>query len=178
MSKQVQINNVKELSVLKQTILETAENTSNKLKELLKSKMGIDLFHEIRFIEVGQDPLENRQLNLVEQLNQTFTYLASITAVEYLLEVHPENAPYILNLGTSSGYDVVSEDEMVIAETFAATSPLSNDKLKKDCARVSDQVGALNKYVFYYSPDKRNVDNVRGKFPDVRIVQLDLILNS
>ncbi|HBW38305.1 hypothetical protein [Desulfosporosinus sp. BICA1-9] len=174
MSKQVQINNAEELAKLKLSILETAESTTTKLKELLEHKKGIDLFHEIRFHEFGQDPLEDRALNLVEQLNQTFTYLTSLMATEYLLETHPEHAPFILNLGTSPGYDVVSKDEVVIAETFSAVSPSSNDKLKKDCIRVRAQTGALHKYVFYYSPDKRNVDNVRSKYPNVKIVLLDL----
>lgn len=156
----------------------TAESTTTKLKDLLEHKKGIDLFHEIRFLEFGQDPLEDRPLNLVEQLNQTFTYLISLMATEYLLEAHPEHAPYILNLGTSPGYDVVSKDEVVIAETFAAVSPISNDKLKKDCTRVSTQIGGLYKYVFYYSPDKLNTDCVGDKFPDVRIIQLDLNIGS
>lgn len=174
MSKQVRITNLKESAILKQRIMENTESTTTRLNELLENKMGIDLFHEIRFLEVGQDPLESRPLNLVEQLNQTFTYLTSLMAAEYLLKTHPEHAPYILNLGTSPGYDVISEDEVVIAETFAATSPISNDKLKKDCIKVSARTGALHKYVFYYSPDERNVDQVRSKFPGVRIIQLDL----
>jgi len=176
MNNRVQIFNVEELAALKLSIIETSESTTTKLKELLEHKKGIDLFHKIRFLEVGQDPLESRPLNLVEQLNQTFTYLTSLMAAEYLLEKHAEHAPYILNLGTSPGYDVVSKDEVVIAETFAAVNPISNDKLKKDCIRVSNQIGAVHKYVFYYSPDKRNVDNVRGKFPDVKIIQLELNL--
>lgn len=164
MSKQININNVEELAALKLSIMETADSTTTKLKELLEHKKGIDLFHEIRFHEFGQDPLEVRPLNLVEQLNQTFTYLSSLMAAEYLLEAHPEHAPYILNLGTSPGYDVVSKDEVVIVETFSAVSPLSNDKLKKDFTRVSAQKEALHKYVFYYSPDKRNIDNLGVSF--------------
>ena len=124
MSKRVQIFNAQELAILKFNIMETAERTTIKLKDLLECTKGIDLFHEIRFLEFGQDPLEDRPLNLVEQLNQTFTYLTSLMAAEYLLEAHPEHAPYILNLGTSPGYDVVSKDEVVIAETFAAVSPI------------------------------------------------------
>lgn len=174
MNKRVQVFNVEELATLRLRIMEAAESTTTKLKGLLEHKKGIDLFHEIRFLEFGQDPLESRPLNLVEQLNQTFTYLTSLMAAEYLLEMHPEYAPYILNLGTAPGYDVVSKDEVVIAETFSAVSPISNEKLKKDCIRVSAQTGALHKYVFYYSPNKCNVDIVRGKFPDVMIIQLDL----
>jgi hypothetical protein len=47
---------------------------------------------------------------LVEQLNQSFTYLASIAATAWLFEHHPENAPYILNLGTAPGSDIMSQD--------------------------------------------------------------------
>lgn len=113
----------------------------------------------------------------MEQLNQTFTYLTSFEATEYLIRAHPEHTPYVLNLGTLSGFDIVSNDGLVIAEVFAATSPLSNEKLKKDSIRVADAMESKYRYVFYHSPDKRNVDNIRRKFPNVKIVQLDLSID-
>jgi len=174
LNKQLEISNFQVIYDYKTVVLEAMENTKQKIKQLSNQKEAFDLFHDLRFSEVGQDPLEKRPLNFVEQLNQTFTYLASLQATEYLIKVHPENIPYILNLGTSPGFDIVSKDGLVTAEVFAATSPHSNDKLKKDCIRVADSKGPRHRYVFYYSPDNRNVDIIRDKFLNLKIVQLDL----
>ena len=80
----------------------------------------------------------------------------------------------MLNLGTSPGPDIISKDGAVVAEVFAATSPFRNDKLKKDSNRVIGFKESVHKYVFYYSPGNSSVDNLRDKFPNVKIIQLDL----
>lgn len=98
---------------------------------------------------------------LIEQLNQSFTYLASIEAAKWLLERHPDHAPYNLNLGTTPGSDIESEDGEVAAETFAATHPDSNDKLRKELEKVR-ATSARHQYVFYLSPveTKRTSEDV------------------
>ncbi|MGE0273772.1 MAG: hypothetical protein AB7H88_15250 [Vicinamibacterales bacterium] len=64
----------------------------------------------IRFEPIGSDPLTpERRLNFVEQINQTFTYLASLEAARWLLTEHPECAPLVLNLGTLGGSDIESQ---------------------------------------------------------------------
>jgi hypothetical protein len=174
--KRIVIHDTQELTERKHLINKTAERTTLALKELLYNKAGIGLLHDVRFLEIGQDPLRDRPLNFVEQLNQTFTYLTSLQATEYLMRVHKDHKPYILNLGTSPGFDIISEDGLVIAETFAATSPMSNEKLKKDCERVQNAIGVQYKYVFYYSPSNQDINRVKTKFPDVNIVRLHLEL--
>lgn len=73
---------------------------------------------------------------MIEQINQTFTYLASIDGARWLLREYPECAPLVLNLGTQSGFDIESSCGRFVAETFAATDPKSNDKLRKDLAKL------------------------------------------
>jgi len=102
---------------------------------------------------IGCDPMNaERPLNLIEQLNQTFTYIASARAARILFEKHPGAAPFTLNLGTAAGSDIESEKEGgVAAEVFAAVNTSNNKKLKKDIAKVSATTARF-KYVFYMCP--------------------------
>lgn len=133
-------------------ITASAEATTGRLRVLLESSSGLDVLARLKFTPAGCDPLDpSRELNAVEQINQTFTYLACLAAVRWLLTKHPANAPYTLNLGSSPGSDIASSDGLVAGEVFAATHPDSNDKLRKDF----DKIGlsrADHKYVFYLSP--------------------------
>lgn len=47
---------VQELATLKLGIMETAESTTNKLKDLHEHNKGIDLFHEIHFTNLARIP--------------------------------------------------------------------------------------------------------------------------
>ena len=66
------------------------------------------ILKKLRYETVGHDPLTGQPLNLVEQLNQTFTILVSLRAVEKLIELYPEVGGFCLALGTCSGRDIVS----------------------------------------------------------------------
>jgi hypothetical protein len=86
------------------------------------------------------------------QLNQTFTILVSLRAVERLIEMHPEANGFRLALATSSGRDIESvEPNLVASEVFSATHPGSNQKLKKDIARLASDP-ARHRYVFFAAP--------------------------
>jgi hypothetical protein len=122
--------------------------------EWLRSFAGepMALLKTLRFETVGHDPLTGEPLNVVEQLNQTFTILVTLRAVEKLIELHPDADGFRLALGTSSGRDIESVvPDMVAAEVFSATDPNSNQKLKKDLARLSADP-ALHRYVFFAAP--------------------------
>jgi len=110
------------------------------------------LLKAMRFETVGHDPLTGAPLNVVEQLNQTFTILVTLRAVERLIELHPDAGGFRLALGTSSGRDIESVvPDLVAAEVFSATHPASNQKLKKDLARLSGDP-ARHRYVFFAAP--------------------------
>lgn len=100
-----------DLETMEQAVLASAQTSLAKLQELLTRDGGLSALAALKFGEAVCDPLDSsRSLNLVEQLNQSFTYLASIAATAWLFEHHPENAPYILNLGTAPGSDIMSQD--------------------------------------------------------------------
>ena len=109
---------------------------------------------QLKFQQVGCDPLnQSRQLNLIEQLNQTFTYLASFNGAEFLFSRHPNVQSLTLNLGTSSGSDIETlEDGGIAAEVFAAVTPRNNRKLVNDIEKVST-TEARHRYVLFMSPE-------------------------
>lgn len=91
-------------------------------------------------------------LNLIEQLNQTFTYLATAKALRLLLQLDPTLAPFTVNLGTTAGSDIESARHGgLAAEVFAAVNTSNNRKLAKDLAKVA-RTNAHIKYVFFMCP--------------------------
>ena len=107
----------------------------------------------MKFGGIGFDPLDSdRKLNLIEQINQSFTYLASFYALETLFTEYPELAPFKLNLGTAAGSDIESECGGLAAEVFASVTPTNNQKLKKDINKVLETNAKL-KFVFFICPN-------------------------
>ena len=99
-----------DLDLLESKIVASAESTATAIKLVLNNYKAIHALAILKFSESGRDPLDHkRPLNIIEQLNQSFTYLASIAAARWLLEHHPSCAPLILNLGTTSGPDIISQ---------------------------------------------------------------------
>lgn len=84
-----------------------------------------------------------------------------------LIEMHPEANGFRLALATSSVRDILSvEPNLMAAEVFSATRPGSNQKLKKDIARLALDP-ALHRYVFFAAPDYQSgrltrLETVRG----------------
>jgi hypothetical protein len=112
----------------------------------------MELLSKLRFETVGHDPLTGDALNVVEQLNQSFTIMASLRAVERLLQLHPDSGGFRLALGTSSGRDIESmRPGLAAAEVFSATHPQSNRKLSKEIARMARD-SSLHRYVFFACP--------------------------
>lgn len=173
MSKVRTIKAIDEAILLRNNVLESAEIAKLNIISIASKNSALDLMYNLKFKEIGIEPLENKPINLIEQLNQMFTYLVSIEAVIYLMKIYPEMS-FTLNLGTSSGYDIESVDRTVIAEAFSATSPKSNGKLKKDVTRLNLNDNALHKYSFYYSDVDYPVyvENLKRSYPDVNIIKV------
>lgn len=159
-----------DVRVLENEIRVASKGAMFALRGLLADGDALRLLEAVKFEKMGWDPLEpTRPLNFIEQVNQTFTALVSVRAVEYLFEHHPEAAPFRVNLGTAPGSDIESLDGSVAGEVFAATHPGSNGKLKKDIAKVA-AVAAIHRYVFFHCPGDYTTDVRDG----VRVVPLAL----
>jgi hypothetical protein len=165
-----QIRDIGQIEVLRKAIAAAATNSAVVIAELVASRPPIQVLVQMKFHELGYHPIENRRLNLIEQVNQTFTYLVSLAAAAQILDRHPGSAPILLNLGTSAGSDVESTSQGVAAEIFAAVSPANNRKLAKDMAKVA-RTTAVHKYVFFYCPGAGCPPNLRPP-PGVRVVPL------
>jgi hypothetical protein len=146
----MEIHSPSELDDLERKVLAAAERAVTEIR--LAGGAGIEFLRRLTFEECGRHPMEDRALNLVEQVNQTFTYLASFRAAKELFRLHPEVRGLRLNLGTKAGSDIEDVERVVLAaEVFAAVRPQSNRKLFKDINKVASSLAA-NKYVFFLAP--------------------------
>jgi len=159
----IEIRTLEELRTSREHVVRAAEAAAEKIKSL--DVGGLSFMEVLRFARIGVHPKDGETpLNLVEQLNQTFTYLVSFAAVDQLFKLKLADGGYHLNLGTSSGPDISSVAEGVVAaEVFTAVDPKNNQKLKKDIEKVG-QTEAKHRFVFYYSPsaDVASVSEVYG----------------
>ena len=131
--------------------LETsAEVSMLSIANLAADNDAMSFLYECKFHENGFDPLDStKPLNFVEQLNQTFTYLASFKGAEFIFSKHIDVKSLTLNLGTSKGFDIEgSEGDTVTAEVFASVNPDNNSKLLRDIFRVATAKTKF-KYVFF-----------------------------
>lgn len=165
--------NKKQVQELREQLL---ARTQQSIDVLIAEKQGIELLRSIKFKKDGYDPLLQESTNFIEQVNQTFTYLVSLSAVELLMEKH-QGQQFRVNFGTKSGYDIESIDESIICECFAATKPTSNDKLKNDVIRLVSTTTATYKYVIYYVEEaqQQHVSNLRKKYEEVTIIPLEYV---
>ena len=155
-----------ELGRLRGMVTAAMTNAVAAIADLVASKTPIEVFVRMKFHELGFHPIENRSLNLIEQVNQTFTYFVSFAAAEQILFRHPGAAPICLNLGTSGGSDLESASQSVAAEIFSSVRRSNNRKLVKDVAKVAESRVA-HKYVFFYCPGEDCTPFHLERFPDV-----------
>lgn len=114
----------------------------------------IEALRRIRFEQIGFHPIERHPLNLIEQINQTFTYLVALKATNWLLDRHPEAGGFRLAPGAKAALplDIMSiEPDLVGAEVFAAVHPDNNRKLSSDLRKLGDAPSRY-RYAFFYSP--------------------------
>jgi len=114
----------------------------------------LDMLRRMKFEPIGFHPIEDRPLNLVEQINQTWTFAVALAATRQLLLLHPDAGGFHLAPGAhaSLALDIMSEVEgLVGAETFAAVTPRNNGKLAADLAKLATR-SEKHRYVFFMSP--------------------------
>jgi hypothetical protein len=93
-------------------------------------------------------------LNLVEQINQTWTYLVALAAARRLLALHPDSDGYRLAPGAHAvePLDIMSlADGLVDAETFAAVDAHNNRKLALDLEKMLNRK-EKHRYIIFMSP--------------------------
>lgn len=114
----------------------------------------LDMLKRMKFEPVGFHPIEDRALNVVEQINQTWTYFVAASAAKRLLEMHPDVGGFFLAPGAHASLelDIMSATPGEVgAETFAAVDPRNNRKLFLDLQKMSART-ERHRYVFFMSP--------------------------
>jgi hypothetical protein len=153
MTKRIVLTDTSEIVGYRDIIHFSSEQTRLQIAELSGNVDSLEFLYRMKFEALGHDPLVlERKLNLIEQLNQTFTYLASFRAAEVLFDQHKDISSLTMNLGTKSGWDIETQDGGgLVAEVFAAVTPENNRKLSKDIERVASS-HAKHRYVFFMCP--------------------------
>ncbi len=153
MTKQIVLTRDSDIEDYRESLCASAEQAKIKIAEIAGTESPLEFLFQLKFHALGCDPLvSSRQLNVIEQLNQTFTYLASLKGAEFLFARHPKVEHLTLNLGNKAGWDIETPDNGgVVAEVFAAVTPRNNCKLKKDLEKVSKAM-FKHRYVLFMSP--------------------------
>ena len=161
------VNTHEQVAQLRKTIVENATSAFSELKEFSQQTDALQFFASIKFVPIGKDPLTGVPLNLIEQINQTYSNLVVLAAAHDLIDRYPGKS-FDLQLGASSGFDVQSTDGEVVAECFAVTSVSSNDKMNKDCKKLMNS-GVAHKYIFFYTyqDSDKKLQNRYNKYPDI-----------
>lgn len=109
----------------------------------------------MKFAPIGSHPMEDRTLNLIEQVNQTFTYLVALRAVQLLLDWHPDAEGYRLAPGAHAPKGSLDIESLVPGlvgtETFAAVHPDNNRKLDRDLGKLAARAERF-RYIFFMAP--------------------------
>lgn len=123
------------------------------------------LFWEMKFRQMGRHPIEDRPLNLVEQINQTWTFVTALEATRILLkEFHAQT--FLLSPGAHAAlrFDIMNSNEDICAETFAAVTPDNNNKLERDIAKLEKAPSSIaHRYVFFISPANPNTERLENR---------------
>ena len=146
------VTSLADVEALEARVRKAADQASTALREL--ADQGLAHLYRLKFEQIGLHPLHGYPLNLVEQINQTFTCLVGLEAVRWLLQHHPDVGGFRLAPGAVPGFDVESLiPDRVQAATFAAVRPANNRKLEKDIQRLRDKGRAEHRYVFFTAPN-------------------------
>lgn len=137
-------------------LMDTVRGSAARVHDWIAAQTGdqLAMLKRMKFDPVGFHPIEGYQLNLVEQINQTWTYAVAIAAARQLLLLHPEAGGFRLAPGAhaSQPLDIMSvADGLVGAETFAAVHPSNNGKLDADLTKLASRL-EVHRYAFFMSP--------------------------
>lgn len=137
-------------------LIATIRASAQRAHDWIAAQSGdpLDMLKRMKFEPVGFHPVEDRALNVVEQINQTWTYFVAASAAKQLLELHPDVGGFHLAPGAHASLelDIMSaESGAVGAETFAAVDPRNNRKLYLDLQKMAARP-ERHRYVFFMSP--------------------------
>jgi hypothetical protein len=132
-------------------VIASAKELKKTLAKLCQEKNAFDLLRTFKFEHVGFNPERGEgKYHLIEQINQSMTYLTTACALKWLKAKHPD-LHWHGSLGPTGGTDIFSYDESVLCEVFAAVNETNNQKLKRDIKKVlkaESTSSSVTRYVF------------------------------
>jgi hypothetical protein len=154
----VQVKSNKEIEKQVQLVRTSAERTAQAMRMLLANEPeGLQVLKFIKFKDIGHHPFEDSKLNIIEQANLTFSYLAKFEAARWLFTKHSEllGKGLELNLTSTTGFDIESvEPDLLAAEVFCSSHPKMNNKVAQDIRHLAQSAsGVRHRYVFFSSPN-------------------------
>ena len=174
----IAVHSVAEVAPLIDRVRAAAARTVQAMTRLTASEPDVlEVLRQMKFTTMAWHPLEERALNLIEQVNQTWTCLVTLRALPFLFARHPEAGGFELNLGTEGGTDILSlAPGAVAAETFAAVHPMNNRKLPKDLRKLADACPHVRaRYVFFAAPGyKHERRHELERIPGIEVWSVDV----
>ena len=166
------VNSLEQINALRNAIAKNADTSYASVRKHIENMTPMQFFASVKFEKLGKDPISGEPQNLIEQINQMYSNMVVLAAAEDLLKQHP-GAGFVLQLGVSSGYDIESEDGIIVAECFAVTTVSSNRKLDKDCKKLLQSAAPIKCVYFYSALDsEEKLQNQQRKFPDIRFKRI------
>jgi len=137
-------------------LMEKVRTAAASVRDWMAGQTGdpLEILRRMKFEPVGFHPIRGHALNIVEQINQTWTYCVALAAARQLLLLHPDVEGFRLAPGAHAcqALDIMSVAEgRVGAETFAAVTPRNNGKLDADLLKLSTRQEE-HRYAFFMSP--------------------------
>ena len=136
--------------------LDQVRHAAAKIQKWIAAQDGdpLLLLRSMKFEPAGFHPILGHPLNVIEQINQTWTFVVALCATRHLLAMHPDAGGFLLAPGAHAGIelDIMSRTPgLVGAETFAAVHPANNNKLRTDLLKLAPRT-ERHRYIFFMSP--------------------------
>ena len=139
-----------EVRKLIETIESNIEKTKKQIARILEECDSKEALANLKFDKTALDPLSGEPINFIEMLNQAYSDLVVLKAVEDLMSRY-EGKAFELNMGALTGFDIVSTDESVVAECFTTVTAYNNQKIKKDSEKLMQLSDDVDRYIYFYS---------------------------
>ena len=136
--------------------MDRVRDAASRIQKWMATQDGdaLNLLWRIKFETSGLHPIFGHPLNIIEQINQTWTFIVALCAARHLLEMHPDAGGFVLAPGAHAALDldIMSKAPgLVGAEAFAAVNLGNNDKLKTDLRKLAGRT-ERHRYLFFMSP--------------------------
>lgn len=166
------ISDKTQVEKLIKTVHENIEKTKEHALKILNECSSLQGLVRLKFDHTSCDPLSGKPINFIEMLNQTFSDLVVLKAVEDLLVRFPDKK-FEVRMGTLAGYDICSTDNEIVAECFAAVTAFNNQKIRKDAEKLMQLGKGIRKYLYFYSREDtvEKIVAFMEKYPEITVVR-------